>query len=166
MATEVEKKEWFITAPRGVAELETIEISHADLSQTYYLVRNNANGFTALDENGVSKTFQYCPMLVKPIDSKADLDQVMQITLADLNETIGSEINNISADNEDDPVLVYRSFRSDNNQMIEGPITLQITGVNFVKQGANLTAQATSFNVSPTGKLYDPGVFVMLRGFI
>lgn len=166
MVDESVKREWYVTAPRGVAELDTIEISHPNFSQNYYLVRNNANGLIALDENNISRTFVYCPMIVKPVDNKADLDQVMQITLADLNETIGMEIDNIPAGNTIDPVLIYRSYRSDSNAMIEGPITLNITAVNFVKQGANITAQAISFNISPTGDLYDYDRFPQLRGFI
>lgn len=166
MATEAEKREWFVTAPRGVAELETLEISHPDFSQTYYLVRNKANGLTANDENNISRTFQYCPMLVKLPDNNADLDQSIQITLADLNQTIGAEMDNISTDNTDDPDLIYRSFRSDTYSMIEGPINLKITGINFVKQGANIAAQAKSYNVSPTGAVYDYTRFPMLRGFI
>ena len=161
MATEAEIREWLVSAPRGIAEIETIEISHSDFSQSYYLVRNKTDGYTV---DGV--TYQYCPMIVKLPDNKADLDQVIQLTLGDLNQTIASEISNISADNEEDPLLIYRSYNSSTNEMIEGPITLKITGVAFVKQGATITAEAKSLNIAPTGRLYSYERFPMLRGFI
>ncbi|MBL4802071.1 MAG: DUF1833 family protein [Emcibacter sp.] len=166
MATETEIKEWLVTAPTGVAELETLEISHADFTQTHYLVRNKIEGFSGVVESGATVNFIYCPMLVKLPDNKADLDQVIQITLGDLNEVIGAEMDNISPGNTDDPQLIYRSFRSDKYEQLEGPITLKITGVNFVKQGANLTAQAKELNISPTGSIYTYDRFPMLRGFI
>ena len=161
MATESEIRTWLVSAPRGVAEYETVEISHSDFSQTYYLVRNKTDGYTV---GGV--TYQYCPMIVKLPDNKADLDQVIQLTLGDLNQTIATEIANISALNEEDPLLIYRSYNSSTDAVIEGPITLKITGVAFVKQGSTITAEAKSFNVSPTGTLYTYDRFPMLRGFI
>lgn len=159
--TEAEIKEFLTSAPRGEAELETIEISHSEFTQTYRLVRNKSDGLVA---GGM--TFQYCPFIYKAPDSKGDLDQVIQLTLADLNQTIAAEIENVSNTNEEDPLLIYRSYRSSNSELVEGPLTLKITGINFIKQGANITAEARSFNVSPTGELYTYDRFSMLRGFI
>jgi hypothetical protein len=161
--------EFFLNGNSYVAELELIEISHPNLTQTYYLVRNAMNGITVTLENDREQAFEYYPLQITPIGDADDLDQSLQIQLGDLGELLPQELDAIYAADgfSTRPQVIYRTYRSDDLTLpLYGPITLEITNLTFKKEGAAFEARAPRKNSSATGEIYTTVRFPMLRGFI
>lgn len=161
--------EFFLNSKSNVVEVETLEISHSSFSQTFYIVRNATQGFTAMLETGETKTFEYYPLRISPLGSKNDLDQVIKIELGDLGELIPQEIDAVSLANNFDerPVVKYRSYRSDDlTAPLIGPWILEISNFSFNLDGCTFEAKAPSLNINATGEFYKVARFPMLRGFI
>lgn len=161
--------DYFLKTDSNVGQLDTLEISHPSFTQTYFLVRNHLKGFTATLEDGRTVNFQYVPMQIGKSSVKDDLDQTIDITLGDVGELIGSEIDNVERDNTYSikPVVTYRTFQSNIlNKPLFGPFKLKVTDFQFTKSGCSFQAKADSLNVVKTGELYDLVRFPMLRGVV
>jgi len=162
-------EEFFLNSPASIAQLETLEISHSNFSQTYWLVRNKTDGLTAtLEDLVTSQDFDYYPMKITPLSNADDLDQALQITFGDLGSVLPAEIDLVSQNNgfEEKPVVKYRSWRSDDlTEPMYGPYTLEVVAISFDTQGATFEAKAPTLNISKTGELYTLSRFSMMRGF-
>jgi hypothetical protein len=65
------------------------------------------------------------------------------------------------------PTLKYRNFRSDDlENVLYGPVTLEIKTFSFNREGCLFEAKAPSLNVSKTGEIYSLDRFPMLRGML
>jgi len=164
-----EYSEFFLNAGSNVAELELLEISHPNFTQTYYIVRNAVNGVTVTLEDDSTQEFEYYPLQITPVGSGDDLDQVLQIQLGDLGGILPQELDAVSVAGTfgTKPVLKYRTYRSDDlSAPLYGPITLEISALTFKKEGAAFEAHAPRLNNTATGELYVTSRFPTLRGFI
>lgn len=161
--------EFYLHSLSSVVQLELLEISHPSFSQTYYLVRNIADGVTVTLETGEVQFFQYFPLRISSIGLHDDLDQGFRIDLGDLGEVLPGELDNIALDGTFDikPTVKYRTYRSDDlTEPLVGPLTLQVKDIAFTKQGASFEIAAPSLNLNKTGELYKIDRFPMLRGFL
>jgi hypothetical protein len=164
-----EYSEFFLNAGSNVAELELIEISHPNFTQTYYLVRNAINGVTVTLEDSSSQAFQYYPLQITALGSGNDLDQALKIQLGDLGEVLPAELAAVYAADGfgTRPTLKYRTYRSDDlSAPLYGPITLEISRLAFERSGVAFEAHAPRLNSTATGEVYTTNRFPMLRGFI
>ena len=161
--------EFFLNAGSNVVELELLEISHPNFSQTYRIVRNAVAGVTVTLEDSSSATFEYYPLQITPMGSGDDLDQALKIQLGDLGTLLPQELDAVSAAGGfgTKPVLKYRTYRSDDlTAPLYGPITLEISNLTFKREGAAFEAHAPRLNSTATGEIYSTTRFPMLRGFI
>lgn len=161
--------EYFLNSESNVVQLELIEISHSNFSQTYRKVRNATNGITVTLENASVETFDYYPLKISFLGERNDLDQGLKIDLGDLGEILPIELDNVMSNNGfgEKPVLKYRAYRSDNlTQPLFGPWTLEISQFSFKNGVASFEARAPLLNINRTGKLYTIKDFPMLRGFL
>jgi hypothetical protein len=164
-----EYSEFFLNGNSYVAELELIEISHPNFTQTYYLVRNAMNGVTVTLENDQSQPFQYYPLQITPVGNADDLDQAIQVQLGDLGDLLPQELAAIrQADGfATRPQVIYRTYRSDDlTTPLYGPMVLEVTDLTFKREGAAFEARAPRKNSNSTGEFYTTVRFPMLRGFI
>jgi len=161
--------EFFLNTGSNVAELELLEISHPNFTQTYYIVRNAVNGVTVTLEDSSSREFSYYPLRVTPMSAGDDLDQVLKIQLGDLGEVLPQELDAVFAADgfATKPTLKYRTYRSDDlSAPLYGPITLEITNLAFNRDGVAFEAHAPRLNSTATGEVYTTNRFPMLRAFI
>jgi hypothetical protein len=161
--------EFFLGSNTKVAQLETLEISHPNLSKVYWIVRNARNGITATLEDDTEQDFEYYPLRITPTGQRDDLDQGFNIMIGDLGKTLPQEIDLISAANgfSTKPVVKYRTWRSDYLTVpLFGPIILQIRKLTTAREGASFQASAPQLNSSKTGELYTLDRFSMLRGLL
>jgi len=162
--------EFFLGSNSKVAELETLQISHPNLSRTYWIVRNMRGGMTATLEGGVdTATFEYYPLKIAQRGVRADLDQGFSISIGDLGQTLPQELDAIEAANgfAVKPVVKYRTYRSDHlTEPLYGPVRVEIKSVTMGAEGATLEAVAPGLNSSKTGELYRIDRFPMLRGLL
>lgn len=161
--------EFFLNCKTNVIQLELVEIYHPNFSKIYYLVRNATDGVTVKLEDGLNYFFQYCPLKISLANEKDDLDQIIKIQMGDLGEIIPMELDLVEqADGFlTKPTLKYRNFRSDDlENVLYGPVTLEIKTFSFNREGCLFEAKAPSLNVSKTGEIYSLDRFPMLRGML
>lgn len=174
-----EISEYLIAHHPSVVQIQCIEISHPNFSATYRCTRNIVGGVKVMheDDNGPF-IYQYLPMQIKTLGATSSLDQQMEITLGDVGTIIATEIRIVALFNgfRTKPQMVYREYRSDDFNMVDGepvyiapmfgPFTLEINALSFNKQGCVFTAKPPAFNRTRTGEIYDVGRFPMLAGFV
>ena len=161
--------DYFLNSNRNIIEHETFELSHPSFSQTRYFTKNDTTGFTATIETGQEVRFDYIPLEVMPDATKADLDLGFEIEFGDVGEILPLELDSIIADNSftTKPELVYRVFRGDDSQnVLYGPIRLEIETVAFTKDGATIRANVRRFSLTRTGLIYRLTEFPTMRGYL
>lgn len=159
--------EYFLNRNNAVGQLELIEISHPNMSQVYYIVRNKMDGVTVLLEDGSPQFFQYYPLKIEVAGVADNLDQIYNISLGDLGEIMPKELDLITAaDGFDTPLNIkYRTYRTDNlNVPMITAIDLEVITFTFTREGCQFTAQSPQLNVNSTGEVYDLDRFPMLAG--
>lgn len=161
--------DFFLKRKVSVGGLDTIELSHPNFSQVYYLTRNHLKGFVANIDENTQVTFNYCPMRISKSAIKDDLDASVEINLGDVGQYLAKEIQNVEAVNgfEIMPTLIYRVYRSDDlSRPLYEPIVLEVDDVKYTREGSLITAKAPSLNVVGTGEKYDLKRFKMLKGVL
>ena len=161
--------EYFLNSTTSIVLYQTIEISHPDFSQVFRLVRNNSSGLVATLEDASTASFDFLPMVIDKKDTTDDLDYGIDISFGDLGELLPKELDLIQiADSFDTkPVLIYRSFRSDDlSGPLEGPVTLEISKLAFNKRGAEIEAISPQANLHKTGLIYRLIDFPTIRGLL
>lgn len=162
--------EFFLGSNSKVAQLETLEISHPNLSATYRVVRNQRNNLIATLEDGITPaTFVYYPVRIIERGQREDLEQGLSITFGDLGQILPVELDNIRAASGFGvkPVVKYRTWRSDYLALpLYGPIVLQVKSITNTSEGSTFEVVAPQLNVSKTGEIYRTDRFPMLRGML
>jgi hypothetical protein len=93
--------QFFLGSAPYVRQLDCLEISHPNFTQTYRIVRNATRGTSVLHEGAVGPfTYSYYPCSIKPIGSMSDMGQSLAVTLGDLGTIIQSEIAVVTAANK------------------------------------------------------------------
>ncbi len=160
---------FFLNSSGSIAQLECLEISHPNFTKTYRVVRNATNGITVKYENGVFYPHEYYPLEILSLGSRGDLDQGIQINFGDLGEVLPLELDSVISANgfKQKPIVKYRTFKSNNlENILFGPLILEIKTFSFDRKGATFEAVAPSLNMNKTGELYKLDRFPMLRGFL
>lgn len=171
--------EFFFAAHPSVVQLQLIELMHPNFSGTYRFVRNCPTGIKAMHEDDTGPhNYAYLPMQIKTLGATSSLDQSMEITFGDVGKILPAEIGIIADANgfQIKPQLVYREYRSDEFNLVDGdpvltapmfgPFTLEVNALAFNKSGCVFTAKPPQFNRTRTGEIYDVGRFPMLAGFV
>lgn len=161
--------EFFLKSRSSIAQLECLEISHPDFTQTYYLVRNATNGVTVTHEDDTVHIYQYRPMRITGNGARTDLDHILKIELGDLGEILPQERDAVRAADgmRTKPTVIYRVYASNVlDEVLYGPLTLEVKSFNFVRGSASFEAKAPSLNVNKSGEAYTIPRFPMLRGFL
>lgn len=164
-----ELSEYFLGSNKTVVLLETLEISHPDFSQTYYIVRNAVGGITAQVEGAVSRDFVYYPTRITKGTRADDLNFSIQADFGDLGEIVPLELDAIRAADGFDtkPTVKYRSFRSDDlTAPLDGPFILEAEQFACDAFTCSFLASAPQLNLLGTGEIYTLARFEMLRGFL
>lgn len=164
--------DFFFNSTRSTSRIEALEMSHPAFSQTYYLVRN-PNPWMRTQvlrhEDGTPVSYQFCPLRLRPLASRADLDFGVSVDLGDLGEIVPAEIDRIVASDFSRvrPVVKYRAWRSDRLDVpMNGPITLQVTQITRAQTGSTFDAVAPLLNLTKTGEIYSVERFPMLAAML
>lgn len=162
--------EYFLNSPSSVPQLDLIELSHPNFSQSYRIVRNAPLGVTVdLSTSETDAAFIYYPVKVAQLGARADLDAGVRIDLGDLGELIPEEIDAVSLAGgfATKPSLRYWTFRGDDfSAPIYGPIVLEVPSITLTAQGSSFDASAPALNSTKTGERETLTRFPMLTGMI
>lgn len=164
---ETRLRVFLASAPRTVRRVETLEISHPDMSQTFYLWRQPFSG-TITTETG-TRTVQPLNFKTKLAGSEANLDQNFEISLdtTDVEDTFREQMDLIPLATQDRVTCIYREYLSDDlTDIVAGPAVLQVEDVSYEVGAATLHAVSPRFNTTRTGEIYAPRDVPMLRGFL
>jgi len=161
--------EFFLNCKASVIQFELIEIFHPNFSKTYRLVRNAVEGVTVKLEDSLNYFFEYAPLKISLANEQDNLDQIIKIQLGDLGEIIPKELGLVEiADGFSiKPVVKFRTFKSsDLDNVLYGPLVLEIKNFTFTREGSVFEVKAPSLNISKTGEIFSLERFPMLRGLL
>lgn len=162
--------QFFLGSSPAVVQLDCLEITHPNFSQTYRIVRNAPAGVSVTHEGPAGPfAYTYYPARILPVATRDDLVQALSVNLGDTGDVIAKEIENLWVANglNTRPVLKYRAYRSDVlSAPMLGPLVLELASVTTSREGATFEARAPELNASRTGELFDVNRFPMLKPFL
>lgn len=154
------------SAPPTIHPVQTLEISHSAMSQTFHLWREPYAGTTSV--GGVARSMQPCNIEIKLAGSQGHLDQKFDIRLGlvDIENVFREQLDRIPVTTAEKIVVIYREFLSDDLAAPQATVRLQAESISYVKGAASISAVSPRFNITRTGELYAPRDVPMLRGFL
>ncbi|MCC2673287.1 MAG: hypothetical protein K0R58_234 [Ramlibacter sp.] len=155
------------TAPQNRRRIETLEISHSAMSQTFYLWSEPYEG-EVTTEDGV-RTMRSVGFHIEMAGSEGNMDQVNSIVLdiTDKTDEFKNELALIPQQTNELVRVVIREYLSDDLTEIEsGPAVLQVELVSRRRGAAMITAVSPRYNVTRTGEVYAARRIPMLRAFL
>lgn len=159
---ETRLKTFFASAPQTTHPIETLEISHSAMTQTFHLWREPYAGTAG------GNTMQMANFETKLAGSTGHLDQKydVRLGLVDIDDIFREQLDRIPITTTEKIVLIYRVYMSDDLATEVASATLQVESVSYVKGAANISAVSPRLNITRTGELYTPKDVPMLRGFL
>ena len=163
---EARLRTFLASAPQTLHPVQTLEIWHSAMSQTYHLWREPYAAETSV--GGVLRTMRPVNFEIKLAGSEGHLDQKFSIAIStvDENNTLRNELDRIPVATLEKIVIIYREFLSDDLSVPQATARLQVESISYVKGGANITAVSPRLNMNRTGESYTPKDIPMLRGFL
>ena len=163
---EARLRTFLASAPQTLHPVQTLEIWHSAMSQTYHLWREPYAAETSV--GGVLRTMRPVNFEIKLAGSEGHLDQKFSIAIStvDENNTLRNELDRIPVATLEKIVIIYREFLSDDLSVPQATARLQVESISYVKGGANITAVSPRLNMTRTGESYTPKDVPMLRGFL
>lgn len=160
--------EFFLNTPADIVMLETIRVSHPNLSKTYSFVKNKTDNLSAKIETGSTIFFEYLPMSISRGQVAENIDQQITVTFGDLGEIFPQELDRITNSGGfiTKPTLTYRAFRSDNLNSPMEILRLKVENIEFNSDGCIVTARSKFLNLNSVGERYTMDRFPMLRGLL
>jgi hypothetical protein len=151
-----------VSYPAGEYQIDTLEITHPLMSQSYYLTRE-PEGITATLETAAEVEFIGMQIDLQLNSTKDDLDQNFQFTLPDLENILDDELDRIPLNNQDPIQVVYRSYISTDLTEPAEIYRLEVLDVSQAKGAFTLTCGVSQLNWRQTGEIYSYDRFPMLR---
>lgn len=163
---ETRLKTFLASGQQTIHPIQTLEISHSAMSQTFHLWREPYAGVTTV--SGVPRDMQPCNIEIKLAGSEGHLDQEFDIRLGlvDIEDVFREQLDLIPIDTEEKIAIVYREFLSDDLIEPQATATLQAESITYAIGAANISAVSPRLNMNRTGETYSPRDIPMLRGFI
>jgi hypothetical protein len=160
MATEADLRELLTTYESGVYVIDTLTISHSQLSKTYYLT---------LEPDGItidSQLYEAANFSAALNTEKSDLDEMYTFTIQDIDNVLDDELDLIDLDTTENISCVYKAWLSDDIGTGAVPARTESLDVLDVSQklGAfTISCGYKRLNFRRTGVEMDYNLFPMLR---
>lgn len=164
LALQDQLKRFYASAPTNVRMIPVIEISHSDMTQTFYLWREPYSGSVTLDDLSVV-TVEPVNFAVELSADEANIDQVFKVTLGnvDASDVFREQVDAISLNTTEKIKLIYREYLSDDLTTPQVTITLTVENVAYTNTTATLSAVSPRLNLNRTGETYNYKDIPMLR---
>lgn len=163
---ETRMRVFLASAPQTIHPIQTLEISHSAMSQTFHLWREPYAGSTSVA--GVVKAMQPANIEIKLAGSAGHLDQQFSIRLGlvDSADVFRYQMDLVPVDTSEKVIVIYREFLSDQLDSPQATARLQIESISWVKGAATFSAVSPRLNITRTGETYSPKEIPTLRGFL
>ncbi len=159
---ENDLKVFLASAPQTLRPIQTLEISHSNMAQTFHLWREPYAGTAG------GNTMQPCNLEIKLAGSPGHLDQKFEIRLCtvDIEDTFRDQLDLVPIDTQEKVQIIYREYLSDDLSTPQASATLQAESISYQIGAASISAVSPRLNITRTGELYTPKDVPMLRGFL
>lgn len=155
-----------VSNPDGEIELDTLEISHPDMSKTYYLVADQIP-LTAKLETGADVTFEPSPIGIKGAGNNADMNQSATFTIPDVDNILDDEMDRIGLTSSSYPVFTFRTYLlSDLSYPAWGPVSYEVQDISQSKGLFTAAVSAPKLNNKGTGLILTPELCPLIRGIL
>ncbi|MEC5213325.1 hypothetical protein RCH06_001871 [Polaromonas sp. CG_9.5] len=163
---EARLRTFLASAPQTIHTVQTLEIWHSAMSETYHLWREPYVSTTSV--SGVVRVMRPVNFEIKLAGSEGHLDQKFSIAISTVDEenTLRNELDRIPVDTLEKIVIIYREFLSDDLSVPQASARLQVESISYAKGVANITAVSPRLSMLRTGESYTPKDIPMLRGFL
>lgn len=163
---DADLRRFLASAPAALRAIQTLEISHSAMTQTYYLWREPYEG-TITTEDG-EQTVQPVNLEIKLAGAEGHLDQNFEIRIdtTDIEDEFREQMDLIPIDTLEKIRCVYREYLSDDLTSVMAQAVLQVESITYQKGAAAISAISPRYNATRTGELYVPRDVPMLRGFL
>ena len=157
---------FYASAPQRIWTIETLQLSHSAMSQTFCLWREPYPGVTYADGSIFSMT--PCNMKIKRAGIAGHLDQVFNVALdlTDSNDLFRDQLDLIPIETKEFVRAVYREYLSDDLANPQASAVLQAESTGWNQGVANISLASPRLNITRTGERYTPRDIPMLRGFL
>lgn len=154
------------TNPDGELALDTVQITHPNLTKTYYLVADK-DPLVAYLENGQQVTFEPAAIKADNGGNNNDMDQQAKFTIADPDNILDDEMDRIPLESETLPEFTFRTYlRSDLSYPAYGPVTYDTQTVSQQKGVFTASVGLPRLNQKGTGLIAVPADIPILRGLL
>lgn len=155
------------SAPRAVRSIQTLEISHSEMTQTFRLWREPYVGTITTAEDGEVEV-QPLNMEIKLAGDEGHLDQSFQIRIdtTDVEDTFREQLDLIPVDTLEQVECIYREYLSDDLENAVASATLHAESISYELGAASIQAAAPRYSRTSTGERYIPRDVPMLRSFL
>ena len=154
--------------PVGKYQIDTLEITHSLFSQRFLFTRE-PGGLTATLTNadGSTEEVTFTGVNFEPVLNrrKSDLDSNFAFTLADPDNQLDDELDNIPLSNTEKIKITYRAYFSDDLSSEAELHRLDVLRVNQEKGVFTVECGLPQLNYQKTGIVYDYDRFPPLRAF-
>lgn len=155
--------EFFLNASGALYEIECLELSHPQFKAPFRYTVANALGLDVQHEDNSKQHYSYQPFGITLQTVRNDLDQKLDATIVDYEDTLIEAIEEIEKGAVE---VVLRKYRSDD---LTSPVhtikTLEARKISKDSMGrVTFAAEAASLNSVGTGELYTLERFPLLRG--
>lgn len=152
------------TAPDGEIYLDTVELSHHQMTKTYWLVSDNMP-LTATLETGLVQVFEPEAMTITGAANNGDMSQQASVTLVDAMNILDDELSRITE--KPDPQVTFRRFMlSDASHPAWGPVVYEAQGVAQAKGTFTVSCGLPKLNNRGTGLILTPEECPLIRGIL
>ena len=160
MTVESRLREILTTYPASVYIIDTLTISHTDLTQTYYLT---------LEPEGITIGGQYyepANFTASLATTKSDLDEIYTFTISDISNVLDDELENIPLDTVENIQIDYKAFNSDDLSAPAKESNTEVLSLNQEKGKFTAVCGYRRLNDRRTGVEQNYTLFPMLRAYI
>ena len=158
-------KEVYTLTPSGIRILDTLQISHSDLAETLYLVKDRQDHILTT-EDGQTFTFVPTPFRFLPPANGKDGFQNISISIDNVGQELNAFINRTGEISREPIEVTYRIFHSDDSSQPQNkPLVLYLTDLKI--DAFEVTGQASFTNIINQpypNEYYDRNRFAGLGG--
>jgi hypothetical protein len=164
---EAAMKRFFASAPQTIHSIQTLQISHSAMTQTWTLWREPYTG-TITTEAGLVLNVLPANIEITLAGSPVHLDQqfTIKLGLVDIQDQFRREMDAVPIDTREKVQITYREYLSNDLSHPQAIARLQMEAISYIIGAANISAASPRLNVTRTGETYNPRDIPMLRGFL
>jgi hypothetical protein len=155
-------KEVYATAPVGEYYIETLTLSHPEITGTVRYITNNRDGWPAKLETGEDVYFTYTPFGVVPPDRAEQANLSLKVAIDNTSRNLMDELEALATQPTEPIAVVYRVYLLSDPDTVQNdpPLTLEVLSVTATESAISFNAGITNLRAKPfPAELYSPEKF-------